>query len=83
MESGVCRISTLLSIFQEVTLGTFCKTIFKQKSIQEKTSLCGKIKKPSVCVCVCVCVTEREGERERDSRHRFQQRQLLAIGCGI
>ena len=83
VESGNCKIYTLLFIFQDISLGTFSETVFKQKSIQKKASLCENIKQASVFLFVCVCVCVGVRERERESRHGFQQRQLLAIACGI
>ena len=72
VESGNCKIYTLLFIFQDISLGTFSETVFKQKSIQKKASLCENIKQASVflfvCVCVCVCERERERERKRERR---------------
>ena len=77
VETGNCRIYILLFIFQDISLGTFSKTVFKQKSIQKKASLCENIKQASVslflCVCVCVCVREREREREGEEEGEREQ----------
>ena len=71
VESGNCRIYILLFIFQDISLGTFSKTVFKQKSIQKKASLCENIKQASVSLFLCV----REREREREGEEEGEREQ--------
>ena len=75
VETGNCRIYILLFIFQDISLGTFSKTVFKQKSIQKKASLCENIKQASVSLflCVYVCVWERERERVGEEEGEREQ----------